>query len=211
MAKFTPSRQSATRPLDTGMAAGQLGITAGRSDGPADGVILDLCAGSGNWSRPYADAGYEVVRIDLPADVRLVEHLGRPVRGVLAAPPCTAFSLAGAWVSRTDDEVKLALSVVDACLRAVAVYRPAWWALENPTGRLRKYLGRPALTFHPCAYGDPWTKRTDLWGHFTPPARTPVEPRGSIIDRPGCKASGSRAERAKTPAGFARAFFAANP
>lgn len=55
----------------------------------------------------------------MPQDVRLVEHIGRPVHGILAAPPCTVFSLAGEWVQRTDDEIKLALGVVDACLRAV--------------------------------------------------------------------------------------------
>ena len=61
------------------------------------------------------------------------------------------------------------LAVVDACLRAVAVYRPTWWALENPIGRLKDYLGDPAFRFDPCDFGDPWTKRTWLWGHFTPP------------------------------------------
>lgn len=174
-------------------------------------LILDLCSGSGNWSKPYVEAGYEVIRIDLPQDVRLVEHGKRPVHGILAAPPCTVFSLAGAWVKRTDDEIKLALSVVDACLRAVAVYRPVWWALENPTGRLRRFLGKPTFTFDPCDFGDAYTKRTDLWGTFNPPTRTPVDPQGSIIDVPGMKSSGSKAERAKTPMGFARAFQKANP
>lgn len=81
---------------------------------PTRRTILDLCCGSGNWSQPYAEAGYEVIRIDMPDDVRLAEHLGRPVHGILAAPPCTVFSLAGVWVRRHPDEIKLALSVVDA-------------------------------------------------------------------------------------------------
>ncbi len=174
-------------------------------------LILDLCSGSGNWSRPYEEAGYEVVRIDLPTDVRLLEHLGRPVHGILAAPPCTVFSVAGAWVQRTPDEIKLALSVVDACLRAVAIYSPSWWALENPRGRLTRYLGRPAYSFDPCDFGDPYTKRTNLWGQFTEPTKTPVPAAGSLIDIPGCKSSGSKRQRAATPMGFARAFFRANP
>lgn len=174
-------------------------------------TILDLCSGSGNWSEPYLQAGYDVIRVDLPLDVRLMEHLKKPVHGILCAPPCTVFSLAGAWVKRTDDEVKLALSVVDACLRAVAVYRPVFWALENPVGRLRRFLGKPSLTFHPCDYGSPWTKKTDLWGNFNTPVKTPVKPLGSLIDMPGCKSSSAKAERAKTPIGFAAAFFLANP
>lgn len=173
-------------------------------------LILDLCAGSGNWSQPYLEAGYEVIRVDLPNDVRLVEHLNRKVHGILAAPPCTVFSLASAWVKRSPDEVKLALSVVDACLRLVLAHDPVFWALENPTGRLRKYLGKPKLTWHPCDYGHPYTKRTDLWGKFTVPTTTPVKPEGSMIDVPGMKSSSSRSERAKTPTGFARAFFEAN-
>lgn len=174
-------------------------------------VILDLCAGSGNWSLPYREVGYDVVAIDLPQDVRLLEFTRLKVRGILAAPPCTCFSVAGAWVQRTPDEIKLALSVVDACLRAVAIYRPAWWCLENPAGKLKRFLGPPAAYFHPCDYGDAWTKKTALWGTFTMPPKTPVEPLGSLIDIPGLKSSGSKKERAKTPMGFARAFCEANP
>ncbi len=51
-------------------------------------VILDLCGGTGSWSKPYLDAGYDVRVVTLPAmDVRRFEHHG-PVHGILAAPPC---------------------------------------------------------------------------------------------------------------------------
>lgn len=51
--------------------------------------ILSLCDYTGNWSQPYADAGYDVVRIDLQhgGDVRLLEMDTKPVHGILAAPP----------------------------------------------------------------------------------------------------------------------------
>ena len=29
-------------------------------------IILDLCGGTGAWSKPYKDAGYDVVLITLP-------------------------------------------------------------------------------------------------------------------------------------------------
>lgn len=176
-----------------------------------DLVILDLCSGSGNWSQPYLEAGYDVIRIDQPQDVRLVEHLGRDVRGVLCAPPCTVFSLAGVWVNRHPDEIKLALSVVDACLRLVVAHKPSWWALENPRGLLRRYLGKPVFCFDPCDFGDAWTKRTELWGSFMVPEKRRVVPTGSILSIPGMKSCSSKRERAKTPMGFARAFFEANP
>ncbi len=183
-------------------------------------TILSLCDHSGNWSRPYEQAGYEVVRVDLQSgqDVRLFEHLGRPVRGILAAPPCTHFAASGArwWEGKGEQSILDGLALVDACLRAVAIHRPDWWALENPVGRLRRWLGPPAWSFDPCTFGDPWTKKTLLWGHFTPPvplfsmtARNPVEPTaGSKMHK---MSSSWTNQRSETPQGFAQAFFEANP
>jgi hypothetical protein len=183
-------------------------------------AVLSLCDFTGNWSRPYEQAGYEVVRVDLQRgeDVRFLKHLGRPIYGILAAPPCDHFALCGArwWEGKGERAVLEGLAIVDACLRAVAIYRPEWWVLENPVGRLRHYLGPAAMTFQPCDYGDPWNKRTCLWGHFTPPvplvsavARNPVAPTlGSRMHR---MSSAWKAQRSETPEGFARAFFEANP
>lgn len=187
-------------------------------------AILSLCDLTGNWSRPYEEAGYEVIRVDLQTgqDARLLKHLGRPIHGILAAPPCDHFALCGArwWKDKGDAEMREGLSVVDACLRAVAIYRPAFWALENPVGRLRRFLGPPAFRFQPCQFGltedDAYTKRTCLWGHFTPPvplfseaARRPLEP---VLGSKMHRMSGRwKDQRSATPMGFARAFFQANP
>jgi len=179
-------------------------------------AILDLCGGSGSWSAPYRDAGYEVYAVDTLTgdDVRLtVFQKGWNVHGILAAPPCTHLSGSGArwWKQKGQSALLGALSVVDACLRMVAAYRPAWWCLENPVGRLSRYLGPPAATFQPWEYGDPYTKRTCLWGEFTMPARTPVEP----VDGGKIWKMSPGPERARlrslTPAGFAGAFCKANP
>lgn len=61
--------------------------------------------------------------------------------------------------------------IVNACLRIIDECKPEWWALENPVGYLRNYLGEPRLTFQPWEYGDPWTKRTDIWGEFNIPPK----------------------------------------
>jgi hypothetical protein len=61
------------------------------------------------------------------------------------------------------------MAVVDACLRLVAVCKPVWWALENPVGKLKRYLGEPTMRFNPCDYGDSYTKKTCLWGDFVVP------------------------------------------
>ena len=179
-------------------------------------VILDLCGGSGAWSASYVEAGYDVRIID-PAsggpDVRVLEALPCPVYGVLCAPPCTHLSGSGArwWAGKGEEALFEAMGVVDACLRVVTVSRPVFWALENPVGRLRRFLGDPRLIFDPCDYGDPWTKKTLLWGDFNLPVRSWVEPvQGSKMHLLG--PSPERAAlRSVTPAGFAKAFFLANP
>ena len=175
-------------------------------------VILDLCAGSGSWSRPYADAGYDVRRVTLPeGDVRsYVPPVG--VWGVLAAPPCTVFSVARRG-EPSAAEFLAAMEVVFACLRIVALTAPQWWAMENPAGRLSRWMGTPRDTWEPCDFGDAWTKRTCLWGRFTVPARGPfVEPRGGMDARDDAPPGSTiAARRAVTPAGFARAFCEANP
>lgn len=176
--------------------------------------ILDLCCGTGAWSAPYRDAGYNVRLIDIAQgqDVRLLEHPGR-VRGILAAPPCTHLSASGArwWQKKGKAALLDALSAVDACLRLVVACKPAWWCLENPVGRLTHFLGPPAMTFTPCDYGDHYTKRTCLWGCFQKPTPDPVLAlEGSRMHR--ISPSPQRAaERSMTPPGFARAFFEANP
>lgn len=48
-----------------------------------------------------------------------------------------------------------------------------FWALENPMGYLRQFLGKPALTFNPNDYGDCYTKKTDIWGYFNEPRKNP--------------------------------------
>jgi hypothetical protein len=103
------------------------------------------------------------------------------------------------------------LSVVDACLRLVLLCHPIFWALENPIGKLVRWLGRPRLYFQPCDYGDPYTKRTCLWGDFHIPKQCPVEPReGSRMLRFGGRSERTKELRSATPIGFARAFFEAN-
>lgn len=187
------------------------GVTAARGrrgvEEPPDvgaRVIFDLCAGSGEWSRPYVEAGYVVVRVTLPDnDVRTWVPPCRPW-GVLCAPPCNEFSRA----KRAEHDHVVGMETVNACLRVVAQTRPRWWALENPQGGdLSKFIGLPQWTFQPYEFGDAWTKATGLWGEFNPPVdgRCLVTPMSSAMERRGSAA------RAVTPPGFARAFFGANP
>lgn len=184
-------------------------------------VILSLYDYSGEWSRPYREAGYIVRQIDIKNgdDVRRFPYPGK-VHGILAAPPCTAFAGSGAlyWKEKDNDGRTFeGLALVDAVLRFVVVCSPKWWVIENPVGRLKYWLGPPKLIFQPYWYGDPYTKRTCLWGSFNALLpRTDVQPvrvceQGSWIQRLGGKSERTKELRSITPAGFSKAFFLANP
>ena len=174
-------------------------------------MILDLCGGTGAWSQPYREAGYDVFVVDTGAgeDVRDAIYTHDHVHGILAAPPCTVFSYARNRYPPTHAELRDALSIVDACLRAVTIYKPVWWALENPRSKLRRYLGPSRLEFYQWEYGDPGHKPTCIWGDFTAPVKTPV-PR-TKPSTCGTRFPNAKPEDAITPPGFAQAFFLANP
>lgn len=143
------------------------------------------------------------------------------VYGILAAPPCEMFSIARQTAATPRDFIK-AMGPVNACIRIAWTSKPKFFALENPGFcKLTHWLRHPIYKFHPWHFGDSRTKSTGLWGYFNPPIKTfndikkvmtneeiELSKRNSL-PLPG---SGSWKERrAITPAGFAKAFFEANP
>lgn len=219
-------------------------------------IILDLCGGTGAWSKPYRDAGYDVRLITLPdyditetefgsngtiffrSSDRQKEMNGinpENVYGILAAPPCTMFSLARTR-AKTPRDLREGMECVEACLKVIwecqKNYRQEYgyktslkfWALENPWGLLRFFLGKPALIFQPYEFGDPYSKKTCLWGNFNEPKKSEVKKevdifyRGKMSDYKKYKSISDLVNNPKnrqelrsiTPQGFAQAFFKAN-
>lgn len=193
-------------------------------------IILDLCGGTGSWSKPYRDAGYDVRLITLPENDVTTYEPPEGVYGILAAPPCTEFSVAKG--SRPRD-LAGAMVVVEACVRIIWRCRLdgnlKFWALENPVGFLRQFLGIPKFQFEHWEFGDWQIKRTDVWGYFKEPKKTVRErppvmtakfPNGRANGRawakPECPPEYAHlnldraALRAITPPGFAQAFYKAN-
>jgi len=112
------------------------------------------------------------------------------------------------FVKDADGVVKKELHLIDHTLSLISSLNPHWWVLENPVGRLPKLrpvsLGKAELVFQPCWYGDPYNKKTCLWGTFNfNLKRTDVEP-GAF------KYMNRRAFKSVTPTGFSTAFFNAN-
>ncbi len=146
-------------------------------------IILDLAGGTGAWSRPYKEAGYDVRVITLPEYDVLTYEPPENVYGILAAPPCTMFSFARTKAVLPRD-LKEGIKIVMACLKIIhecqfkldsdlQKYSPLkFWTLENPYyGMLSWFLGKPIYTFDPFDFGDNYQKRTALWGYFNFPLK----------------------------------------
>jgi hypothetical protein len=177
-------------------------------------TILSLYDYSGNWSQPYRDAGYHVIQVDKllnGADVRLLPKMQTNIYGILAACPCTAFSRAGMWKPRSESEMMDAISLVDCVFRYVWLYKPKFFAIENPPGRMMQFLGKPNFKFQPFQFGAGHSKLTYLWGKFNNPKPTihtlNQSPDTGYITRLGSK---GKIARSTTPIEFAQAFYEVN-
>lgn len=155
--------------------------------------VLDLFCGLKGWSAPLAEAGHEVISLDIEprfAPTLCVDALSiGPDLGdfdvVLASPPCEAFSVAAIghhWTGGlrayqpATEHAHRSLALVHWTAAVIEASRPRVWVIENPRGMLRK-LGvldryeRVTVTY--CQYGDTRMKPTDLWGGF-PAAWSPL-------------------------------------
>ena len=97
------------------------------------------------------------------------------VYGILAAPPCTEFSVLNCIAEARKRKPEEGMVVVNACLKIIELCKPVFYAIENPVGFLKNYLGKPNFIFQPWEFGDAWTKRTALWGKFNKPIKTHVD------------------------------------
>lgn len=172
----------------------------------SDKIILSLCSGTGSWEKPYFDNGYDVYSITLPdydvLEAEFINYVGEEeprvrfrgwipefhysdikvshIYGILAAPPCTMFSIArNDKTAKEPRDLRKGMRIINACMEIVheCLYYNhrlggeglKFWALENPyTGYLKRFLGEPPLIFDPCDYGDYYSKKTALWGEFKP-------------------------------------------
>jgi len=195
-----------------------------KTDTP-ENVCLDLFSGLGGFSAAFEEAdNWEVVTVDIEekfdpdiqADVLDLRpsDFDREFDVILASPPCTTLSIAG---NQTDHYVdgepasNLARDHVGLAYHTVGLIEglsPDFWFLENPRGRMRRYLGEPTGTVTLCQYGYDWQKPTDLWGVHPPSIEYRTCEKGSQCHTPGPSGFDSDgdtthtrdpAERAKLP------------
>lgn len=192
--------------------------------------VLSLFDKTGQWAKPYAEAGYNVLTFDIQDDAEMgdvmnfsIEYFNENwdilnVYAILAACPCTDFASSGArWFKDKDLDGRTEASkeLVFQTLRTIEYFKPNIWALENPVGRIERLTGLPKarMTFDPHHFGAPYTKKTILWGNFNADLPTAnVEPtEGSKMhSKFGGKSQATKNARSETPEGFAYAFFMAN-
>lgn len=137
-------------------------------------TLLSLFDYSGQWALPFHNAGWNVIQMDLKhgQDINQFKSIEDvfdwgigDVNGIIAAPPCTEFTVSGAqfWKAKDEDgRTQEALQLVHQVQRFADLFTPTdpdydepfFWAMENPVGRLPKLipdLGAP-FYFQPYDY-----------------------------------------------------------
>lgn len=196
-------------------------------------VVLSLYDHTGNWSKPWREAGYDVYQFDIQDDPDMGDVMkfspgffadyfgdfgGRDIYAILAAVPCTDFASSGArHFARKDADGTTAASIALAkqTWATVEYFRPSIWAAENPVGRLGKLTGLPhwRTSFDPNHIGSPYTKKTLLWGRFNgdlPIAPVEASEGSKMHSQYGGKSQRTKNARSVTPEGFSYGFFMAN-
>ena len=149
-------------------------------------IILDLCGGTGSWSRPWQLNGYDVRIITLPAYNVLTYEPPDNVWGALAAPPCTEFSVLNCIAENRKRDFDSGMEIVNACsmlyaaawraARAMGYKRLVTYILDSESGTSLKASGwkcvgqagglrwtgkrRPEVDLYPAQMKIRWEKET---------------------------------------------------
>lgn len=132
--------------------------------------LLSLFDYTGTWSAPFWDAGWDVFMVDLQhgQDIAsfdcasIIEDFLEDglIDGLIAALPCTEFTVAGSrhWARKDDDgTTDAAVHLAMQTIRTIEFVKPDFWAIENPNrGRIPKivpFLDKSDFSFHPADFG----------------------------------------------------------
>lgn len=196
-------------------------------------LVLSLCDHTANMVRPWAEAGFPCLCIDILPNANKEDniiHIQTDIKDylpprdrigiVFSFPPCTHLSVSGArWFkSKGLSLLSDAIQIVERCKR-ISEWANCPWMLENPVSVLSTHWRKPNYTFNPYEYGgyengknDGYTKKTCLWTSTDfemPPVKNinPVDGSKMHLLPP----SENRASlRSITPQGFAQAVYESN-
>ena len=146
--------------------------------------VLELFAGSRSFSKVAEEMGMETFttdikdfdNIDYVVDILDFVPMKVPFEPdiIWASPPCTYFSVASIgkhWYkdhTPKTEQAKLGVKIIKCTLDIIKYFKPKYFFIENPRGKLRKLdvikgYGRTTVTY--CQYGDKRMKPTDIWGN----------------------------------------------
>lgn len=135
---------------------------------------LIACESSGRVRDAFAARGWDAWSCDLEASEMPGQHIqgdinsfydmvhAMPFHLIVAFPPCTDLSLAGArfWQEkRADGRQQAAAIFFMRMIRSPAKYV----AVGNPRGAMSKIYRQPDQVIQPWWFGDPFRKATCLW------------------------------------------------
>lgn len=199
--------------------------------------VISLFDYTGNFLKPWRDAGYDCHAVDIQHEDCIVDGINRhridllakpqelylrfsgaPIAFVAGWPPCTHLAVSGArWfkgkgLRSLQESIAMFATAAEFCDWSGAPY-----LIENPVSTISTYWRKPDHSFHPHEYAgyeeaDNYTKKTCLWtgGGFVMPPKRPGQ---SIPDDRihKCPPGPERANiRSETPMGFAKAVYQAN-
>jgi len=146
--------------------------------------VLELFAGSCTFTNEAKKLGYNTFTtdykkfdgVDYVVDILEFDTSKVPFKPTLiwASPPCTYFSVASIgkhWNKDHTPKSKNALigvEYVKKTLDIINYFKPKYWYIENPRGKLRKLevvKGLEKVTVWYCQYGDDRAKPTDIWSN----------------------------------------------
>lgn len=142
--------------------------------------LLSVFDYSGIWSKPFAESGWDVIQWDIKIneflDINLINscstalELFEYIDGIIAAPPCTDFTVSGNQYWSLKDANGTTEKSKELCrqvFRLADLFKPTdpdyfeenedavfFWAMENPVGRINTlfpYLDKPYY-FNPCDF-----------------------------------------------------------
>ena len=144
--------------------------------------VLELFAGSRSIGKVAEELGYNVFSVDINnfenidyvTNILYFDFKKVPFKPniIWASPPCTYFSVASIGKHWNKDHTPKTLEAILGCqivrktIEIIKYYKPKFFYIENPRGKLRKLefmqeFDRATVTY--CQYGDKRMKPTDIW------------------------------------------------
>ena len=135
-------------------------------------TVLSLFDLAGNMVKPWSEAGFSTLCIDVQRDgTDILKWIPPRARYgiVFAFPPCTNLAVSGArWFQ--DKGLAGLGSAIELVERArdICEWAGAPWMIENPISTLSTYWRKPDHIFHPYEFAgleplDNYTKKTCVW------------------------------------------------